>query len=299
MKKCFAVFSFLMIFTAIYSNIFIDMYHKDYGIIDRSILVFSQKPQFQIIQNDNDIQLNIINCRKDINIQNARFPGNAVIESFDYYSTEDKVMVIISINREHQLVVGEKYKLEVEEVNDEVFRLILDIYATKNPTTYQHNMSFAYFYETTGKTELAKPYREKAEVLKSEMSPAELTSLEQSNTENLQQPGHTTTRRTIDSMSGFLTPSRIILIIIGILLIVAIIYTAALILKPKEEVQELTTNSLRLENGFGSEDFKLQLIKKLESHFWGIEEIAKELEIHPSQVYRTSAPEFADELEKT
>jgi len=298
MKKSFTVFIFLLIVTAMYSNIFIDMYHKDYGIIDRSILVFSQKPQFKIIQNENDIQLNIVDCRKDINIQNTRFPNSSVIESFDYYSTEDKVMVIISINREHQLVVGEKYKLEVEEVNDDVFRLILDIYATKRPSTYQHYNSFAYFYDATGKSELAKPYREMADKIKSEMTPAELTELEQSNSENLQQGNYTPTRKTIDNMSGFLTPSRIILIIIGILLIVAIIYTVSLVLKPKEIVPDFSNESFRLGNGFGCDSFKRELIYKLEKHFWGVEEIAKELEMHPSLVYRASAPDFADELEK-
>jgi hypothetical protein len=273
------------------------MYHKDYGIIDRSILVFSQKPDYKIIENENDIQLNIVNCRKDINIQNVRFPNSAVIESFDYYSTEDKVMVIISINRSHQLVIGEKYKLEVEEINDEVFRLILDIYATKKPTTYEHYNSFAYFYEATGQPELAKPYRDMAEKIKSEMTPEELAALENNNLAQ-QQGNLTPTRKAIGGLSGFLTPSRIILIIIAILLIVAIIYTISLIIKPKEEVPDFSQSSLRLVNGFGSENFKREMIYKLEKHFWGVEEIAKELEMHPSLVYRASAPDFADELEK-
>lgn len=281
-----------------YSNIFIDMYHKDYGIIDRSILVFSQKPNYKIIQNENDLQLNIVNCKKDINIQNTRFPNSSVIESFDYYSTEDKVMVIISINREQQLMVGEKYKLEVEEVDDDVFRLILDIYATKKPSTYQHYTSFAYFYDATGKPELAKPYREMAEKLKSEMTPEELADLERSSSDNLQQGTFTPTRKAIGGMAGFLTPSRIILIIIAILLMVAIIYTVSLVAKPKAETQDFSESSLRLSNGFGSEIFQREMIYKLEKNFWGVEEIAKELELHPSLVYRASAPDFADELEK-
>ncbi|MDO9578269.1 MAG: hypothetical protein Q7J16_10325 [Candidatus Cloacimonadales bacterium] len=298
MKKSFAVLVFLMIIASIQANLFIDMYHKDYGIIDRSILVFSQKPDYKIIQNENDLQLNIINCRKDINIQNTRFPNSSVIESFDYYSTEDKVMVIISINRGHQQVVGEKYKLEVEEVNDDIFRLILDIYATKKPTTYQQYTSFAYFYEATGEPELAKPYREMAEKLKSEMTPEELAELERTGSENLQQGNITPTRKVIGGMAGFLTPSSIILIIIAILLIVAIIYTVSLITKPKTEAQDFSESSLRLTNGFGSESFQREMIYKLEKNFWGVEEIAKELEMHPSLVYRASAPDFAKELEK-
>lgn len=296
MKKKAAVFIFLMLIVSVHSNIFIDMYHKDYGIIDRSILVFSQKPSYKIIENENDIQLNIVDCRKDINIQNTRFPNSAVIESFDYYSTEDKVMVIISINREFQKVIGEKYNLEVSEVNDDVFRVILDIYATKKPITYEHYTSFAYFYDSTGKPELAKPYREMAEKLKSEMTPEELAALERTSGDNLQD--YTSTRKTIGGLAGFLTPSRIILIIIGILLIVAIIYTAMMLLKPKEVETDFSQSSLRLINGFGSENFRREMIFKLEQHFWGVEEIARELEMHPSLVYRASAPEFAEELEK-
>jgi preprotein translocase subunit SecG len=298
MKRSFAILAFLMILTSMYANIFIDMYHKDYGIIDRSILVFSQKPNFKIIQNENDLQLNIIDCKKDINIQNTHFPNSSVIESFDYYSTEDKVMVIISLNRELQIAVGEKYKLEIEEIEDEVFRLILDIFATKNPATYEQNNSFAYFHDATGNPELAKPYRERAEKLKSEMLPEELAALDQTNNEN-PQGNITNTRKTIDGLAGFLTPSRIILIVIAILLIVAIIYTVTLLIKPKDIAPDFSESSLRLGNGFGTENFQREMIYKLEKNFWGVEEIAKELELHPSLVYRASAPDFADELEKS
>ena len=91
MKKTVLIIIFICVVFSLGANVFIDMYNKNYGKIDRSVLVFDSKPKYRIIENDYDIQLNISDCKKDINIQNLSFSNNEVIESYDYYSTEDKV----------------------------------------------------------------------------------------------------------------------------------------------------------------------------------------------------------------
>ena len=296
MKRAALLMLLLVMFASASANIFIDMYHKNYGVIDRSVLIFSSKPEFKIIKNENDIQLNITGCRKDINIQNQQFTDNSVIESFDYYSTEDKVMVIISINSEHQLSTGVKYSLESYEIEDDVFKLILDIYATKTPKTYLEYESFAIFFEATGKPETAKPYREMANKLKAEMPPEEVNRNELI---VVQQQQTSSRSQLLKSTKDFLSPSRIILIIIAIIIIAAITFTLSFVLRFQKGKERIITQSLRLQTGFGSEEFRRALIAKLEKNFWGAEEIAMELEMSTNDVYRTTAPEFAQELKKS
>lgn len=293
MKRVVLPIILLLITGSLCANIFIDMYHKDYGGIDRSVLVFSSRPEFKIIENENDIQLNITNCVKDINIRNQQFPQSAVIESFDYYSTEDKVMVIISINSKNQLSQGTKYSLEKYEVEDEVFKLILDVYATKTPKTYQEYNSFAYFFEATGKPDTARPYREMANKLKEQLPPEVLNPPEQQIAQQQLPPRN----RLVYSIQNFLTPTRIIIIIIAIILIAAITFTLSFVLR-KKTAGMISNKSLRLKSGFGSEELRRKMIELLEKNFWGAEEIALELEMNTNDVYRATAPEFAEELEK-
>jgi hypothetical protein len=296
MKIVFWLVLLVLSFTVLNSTIFIDMYHKDYGVIDRSVLVFSDKPAYKIIQNENDIQLNISNCTKDINIQNQQFPNSAVIQSFDFYSTEDKVMIVISINTSRQLQTGYHYSLEKQEIDDEVFKLILDVYSTKTPKTYAEYASFAFFFEATGKHATAQPYREMANRLKAQMPAEEITQTEREVSLQQQQIRQS---QFMYSLSEFFTISRIILLIIGIILIAAIIFTISYMLRSRKGAKLIKGISSRVKNGFGSEDFRRAVIKKLEEHFWGAEEIAMELEISTNEVYRATAPEFAEELEKT
>ncbi|MCF7792579.1 MAG: hypothetical protein K9N09_01920 [Candidatus Cloacimonetes bacterium] len=296
MKRVLLLLILILITGSSFANIFIDMYHKDYGVINRSVLVFSSKPEYKIIENENDIQLNIVNCTKDINIQNQQFLQSAVIESFDYYSTEDKVMVIISINSQNQLEKQTKYSLEKYEIEDEVYKLILDVYATKTPKTYQEYNSFAYFFEATGKPDTARPYREMANKLKEELPPETVIQQDQQITQQQQQQ-QSSKNRLVRSIQNFLTPGTIILIIIAIILIAAITFTLAFVLK-KKTAGVVSNKSLRLTSGFGSEEFRRNLIQLLEKNFWGAEEIALELEMSTNDVYRSTAPEFAEELEK-
>lgn len=294
MKKVLLLIILLLSIGTSSAVFFIDMYHKDYGVIDRSVLVFSSKPEFNIIENENDIQLNILNCKKDVNIQNQQFSDNAVIESFDYYSSEDKVMVIISINTQHKSTQGKKYSLETSEVNDEVFKLILDVYATKTPKTFQEYSSFAFFFEATGKPDTAKPYREMAEKLKATLPPETLLAQEK---QPIQSQEVTPQNRFVKSLQNFLTPKMIILLIIAIILIAAIIFTVSFVLN-KKTTETVSFKNLRLRNGFGSEEFRSNIIQLLEKNYWGVDEIALELEMSTNQVFRTAAPEFAEELEK-
>ncbi len=286
MKKTVIILIFIYLSISMSANVFIDMYHKNYVKIDRTVLVFDSKPKYRIIENDYDIQINISNCKKDINIQNTSFANNEVIESYDYYSTEDKVMVIITIDQSHDLETNIKYRLDVFEDETTYFRLILDIFATSTPKTYQDYVGFAAYYEETNRPEMAMPYREMVHKLEAEMP------------ELAQQPD--VEQQVIKNKNIFqtiFTPSRIVLILIGLLLLAAFLYLIHHFRKPQEieEIEEIS--SLRELTGFGSDRFKKMIIDKLKEYAWNDRSIALEMEIEPENVIQISHTDLDVDLE--
>ena len=268
------------------ANVFIDMYHKNYVKIDRTVLVFDSKPKYRIIENDYDIQINISNCKKDINIQNTSFANNDVIASYDYYSTEDKVMVIITIDQSHDFETNIKYRLDVFEDETTYFRLILDVFATSTPKTYHDYVGFAAYYEETNRPEMAMPYREMVHKLEAEMP------------ELAQQP--VVEQQTVKNKNIFqaiFTPSRIVLILIGLLLLAALFYLIHHFRKPQEieELEEIS--SLRELAGFGSDRFKKMIIDKLKEYAWNDRSIALEMEMEPDNVIQISHTDLDVDLE--
>ncbi|MBC8414892.1 MAG: hypothetical protein H8E11_00490, partial [Candidatus Cloacimonetes bacterium] len=164
-KRIFLVF-FLSFVSLINASFLIDVYHKDYGYIVRTVLVFDSKPNYSVLKHQDDIQINILNCRKDATIQNIQIPNSNVLKAFDFLVSKDKVMVVLSINQTLQLISGEPYKVELYELSGELFKLVLDVFAIKNPKTLEEVRCFADFYKTIGKTELADEYYTIASELK-------------------------------------------------------------------------------------------------------------------------------------
>jgi hypothetical protein len=283
MKKTVLILIFIYVSVSLSANVFIDMYHKNYVKIDRTVLVFDSKPKYRIIENDYDIQLNISNCKKDINIQNLSFSNNDVIESYDYYSTEDKVMVIITIDQSHDLETNIKYRLDVFEDESTYFRLILDVFATNTPKTYHDYVGFAAYYEETNRPEMAMPYREMVHKLEAEMP------------ELAQQP--VVEQQVVESKNIFqtiITPGRIVLILIVLLLLAALIYLVHHFRKP-QEIEEF--GSLRELAGFGSNSFRKSIIDKLKEYAWNEKSIALEMEIEPDNVIQIIHSDLDVELE--
>ena len=158
MRRIFFLLIFISLVSLINASFLIDVYHKDYGYILRTVLVFDSKPNYSVLKHQDDIQINILNCRKDATIQNAQVPNSNVLKAFDFLVSKDKVMVVLSINQTLQLISGEPYKVELYELSGELFKLVLDVFAIKNPKTLEEVRSFADFYKTIGKTELADEY---------------------------------------------------------------------------------------------------------------------------------------------
>ena len=154
MKRIFILFFFLLI-SLLNASFIIDAYHKDYGVINRTVLVFDTKPEYEILKHESDIQINLQGCRKDASLQKMNISNSKVITGFDYIVSEDKVAVMIKINTKQLLITGEVYIVEGIELQGDVFKLVFDIFISTNPQSLSELTSYASFYKTTGNLELA------------------------------------------------------------------------------------------------------------------------------------------------
>ncbi len=299
MKKKYFLFVFFTISLLLNANIFIDMYHKDYSMIDRTVLIFDSKPNYEIFRNEEEIQINISNCSKDANIINRKFYNSNVLTAFDYLVTKNKIMVIITINSSQKLVSGDTYHYEVMEVKDDLFKIVIDIFITKNPKAINELESFASFYSATGNTELADKYNQIAKDLKENLVVTQPVIIKQDSVQLSSQPNYKTNIKSIiQFLKENLDTKLTILICIGILLIAVVIFLISFLLKKKQVVPDIEEASLRPLSGFGTDEFRKNMISKLSENGWNADAIAQELDLPENNVTRITGSDFDEDSER-
>ncbi len=299
MKKKFFLFVFFTITLLLNANIFIDMYHKDYGMIDRTVLIFNSKPNYNIFRNEEEIQINISNCSKDANIINRKFYDSNVLTAYDYLVTKNKITVIITINSSQKLVSGDTYNYEVMEVKDDLFKIVIDIFITKNPKAISELESFASFYNATGNTELADKYNKIAKDMKENLVVTQPVTTIQDSVQVLSQSNY---KKKINLIIQFLKENLdtklTILICIGIFLIAVVIFLISFLLKKKQVIPDIEETSLRPLSGFGTDEFRKNMISKLSEKGWNTDAIAQELDLPENNVTRITGSDFDEDSER-
>ncbi|MCD4796095.1 MAG: hypothetical protein K8R49_02855 [Candidatus Cloacimonetes bacterium] len=299
MKKKFFLFVFFTITLFLNANIFIDMYQKDYGNIGRTVLIFDFKPNYKIFSSEEEIQITISNCSKDANIINRKFYNNNVLTAFNYLVTENKVIVIITINSSQKLVSGDTYHYEVKEVKGDFFKIVLDIFITKNPKTVSELESFANFYSATGDTELADKYNNIAKDMKENLIVTQpVTTIQDSAQASSKSNNKISIKKIIKFLKENLDTKLTILICIGILLIAVVIFLISFFLKKKQVIPDIDDTSLRPISGFGTDEFRNNLILKLSENGWNSDAIAQELDLPENDVTRLTGSDFDEDFER-
>lgn len=289
----------LVLISLLNANFLIDVYHKNYGIIDRTVLVFDTKPNYEILKHESNLQINLHGCRKDASVQKFNISNNKVITRFDYQVTPDKVVVFININTS-EMPVGEIYKVEGMELQGDVFKLVLDIFISTDPQTLSELTVYADFYEKMGKTELAKEYNRKViELHKKLKSQQKITD-----TNPTQAVTKKESVKVADNVKShfqnFISKLnfKLIGIILGaIVLLIIVIFLIIKLSQKKTSAFEEDGESLRPTDGFADMEYLEKLAKDLAAKDWNVDEIAKELELPLETVQQIIAPDLEQELE--
>lgn len=299
MKRIFILFFFLLI-SLLNASFIIDAYHKDYGVINRTVLVFDTKPEYEILKHESDIQINLQGCRKDASLQKMNISNSKVITGFDYIVSEDKVIVMININTSQLLITGEVYKVEGMELQGNVFKLVLDIFISTNPQSLSELTSYASFYKTTGNFELANEYN-------NQVIRVHNTIKAQQEDIVVQSPQTTMTKSTMvtskfkSSFQNFISLLNIKIIgfiLLAIVLFIVVIYLIYKLTHKKTSALGTDDSSLRSIDGFADREYLEEVAKKLAARNWKVEEIAKELEITFEEAQKVIAPDLELEMER-
>lgn len=133
------------------SHIVTEIYQRDYGLINRSVIVLNGQPDYSIEQRVADRKLLLILedtlPREDLPLSHRI--DNSVLESIDLQRT-DWGDLLITINTKMH------YHLEYFDLSGPEYRLVFDIYSKETPETDWERLSFGKFYFTVGNHVLAE-----------------------------------------------------------------------------------------------------------------------------------------------
>ena len=299
MKRIFILLFFLLI-SLLNASFIIDAYHKDYGVINRTVLVFDTKPEYEILKHESEIQINLQGCRKDASLQKLNISNSKVITGFNYIISEDKVIVMININTSQLLITGEIYKVEGMELQGDVFKLVLDIFISTNPQSLSELTSYASFYKTTGNLELANEYNNLVVKVHNTIKAQRENIGEQPPEITVKKSTIVTTRLKSSFQKSVLNFNNKItgFILLAIILLVIVFFLIYKLTHKNASASDKDNNSLRPTDGFADGTYLEEVAKKLSEKNWKVEEIAKELEISFEEAQKIIAPDLELEMER-
>ncbi|MDA3814444.1 MAG: hypothetical protein PF570_09365, partial [Candidatus Cloacimonetes bacterium] len=218
-----------------------------------------------------------------------------------YLISKDDVTVMIKINTTQLLVTGEIYQVDGMEIQGDVFKLVLDIFISNNPQTLSELTSYATFYETTGNVKLAEEYQQQVVTLNDKNKKQQKNKTTQSTqTATPKEKNKIITK--LESLINKLSLKlniKIIGVAIGAIILLAIfIFLIIKLSSKKTSAFEINGDSLRPTVGFAESSYLEKVAKDLAAKNWGLEEIAKELELPFEEVQRIIAPDLDQELER-
>ena len=299
MKRTFILLFFLL-FSLLNASFIIDAYHKDYGVINRTVLVFDTKPEYDILKHESEIQINLQGCRKDASLQKINISNSKVITGFDYIVSEDKVVVMIKINTKQLLITGEVYKVEGMELQGNVFKLVLDIFISTDPQSLSELTSYASFYKTTGNFELANEYNNQVIKVHNTIKAQQENIGDPSPQITIKKSTIVTTKlkSSFQNFIPLLNIKIIGFILLAIVLFIVVIFLIYKLTHKKASALDKDKSSLRSIDGFADHEYLEEVAKKLADKNWKVKEIAKELEITFEEAQKIIAPDLELEMER-
>lgn len=141
-----------LVFMSLAANVFgtntlTDIYFRDYDIINRTVLVFANNPDYTIERLDQEqvILVTIDDCRKSVNIPHRQQTiAGKVLETIVSEEIEGRTVVSITTRQ--------PYYLEESFLDGDDHKIVLDIYNKQQPETQQEKEAFINFYTSVGYT---------------------------------------------------------------------------------------------------------------------------------------------------
>ncbi len=132
-------------------HVLTDIYHRDYDLINRTVIVLNSKPDYTLQQRVSERQIVVTmeaTALRD-NLPRYRRIVSPVLESFSL-TAGDNGSLILTINTK------ERYHIDYFELSGAEYRLVLDIYNKREPVNDWEKLAFGKFYYTVGNSALSE-----------------------------------------------------------------------------------------------------------------------------------------------
>lgn len=252
------------------SSELMDFYYHDYDLITRAVMVFDEKPEYKIEQEDDKIITYIFDAKLKASLPDSLIHHSPVFTQITSESNGDVLQVNFHTH-EQMLFINFGF-------SHKGYKLVYDIYSIDKPTTVCQHRSFADFYTIVGFQDKAQRHLQIAESLEK----TEKVSI----TEEATKSNDWLVRfiQTKVEFRNYLIPLWILLTICLGLLIVLTMLLLLLNKAKKRSKRNPQSKIASIQTGFGSDEFQKKLAHKLSKHQWDISSIAQELHLSEEKV---------------
>lgn len=292
MKKYFIILILLFDLICLNALQLTRYYHKNYGIIDRSVFVFDQKPVYSLETSSDQLIITVNNSSIAAQINDQVLENNPVLSSYAFSNLEVETRITIDLNRPAAEI--RKYKVEDFLLSGNEYKLVLDIFKYAEPLSDTEINSFIDFYK---KVELSKQavFYEKMlaewkppapEITQPEQEESPVVEKEDSEADNIITASDTEQStpavNLLERFKEFYNNLPVVYIIIFAALIIILLIIILIIFsgKKKPVALDLFQNTEKL----GSKSFRIKVIKILREAGWEDNMIAEELGISQEEV---------------
>ena len=289
---------------------FTSIYHKNYDEIDRVVLVFDEKPEYDVVEGPSYIEIEAKNSIRSNNVKEQNFSDNKVLSSFSYSQRGTNLSVMISLNDKQRQIYGKEYKLEHFDLEKkDMFKIVLDIFINGDPQTVTAHQNYADFYNSVGYSGKAEEHLMAIKEIEERLTPP-VQENESANTTTVEKKP--VVKKKADSrgkgseffqnigkwFQKVFSQLKTINIkyIIGFIILIIVIIAVIFFLKRKPEKQKkkkkkpAAKNNFRNQESIGDDEFQKKMVTKLFENGWETEAIAKELNLTVKEVEQLIEP---------
>lgn len=287
MKKVLFTILFFMTFLMANATLMQRVYHKDYGVIDRTVLVFNRALDFKIDHKENVVEILLPNCSRDETlVSNQIFTNSNVLKSFTYRQDGNNLLMTILLNDNYTTAHQSEFSVEYLSYTPDVYKVALDIFATQNPVSHEELLSFVNFYTTIDQKVKANKYKEilTAKIEQDKQNSAEKIALSgKPETQKIPQKSAEDEAVSLKNSKNKSQANikRYFIPVMIFILVALLIWLIVHILKQGKKVENTTQTEIE---PVGREEFRSRVIRKLLDHDWNKRVISLELKVPISEI---------------
>lgn len=246
-----------------------DAYHRDYGVIDRVVLVFDSAPKYTIDQLQNVLFVEVFDATAKPGINLDYSGSDKLIQNFIYKQTDQGITISIAATQ-----IGRVSSFDFSQTD--LHKLVIDIFTLGAPRTQPEATSFACFFRTVGYADSASHYDALAASLPDSLPHPAPAPVKQDTAEQITQPNPTTTSTQSQKQRSSLSW------LIPVLMVIcggAIFFALWALTRMKNKRNGAKPSCMRNRDGFAPRELLELMVKDLHAHGWETQAIADEMQV--------------------